>query len=472
LGEAEFIVFCDEGNIHSLSDMRALLALQDSSEHKPVLLFASSSSLYVQSLGYDSPEMETFLEEQGLSVIPQWLCTSGRDQMLRSLVTVQMGFGSIGRVKGLNRILDSIIAPIASFVQEAYFTFSNNNLRDFAKACEKLALQRMQSPLPFAVVKPTDAEIVRPIYTDTLKIQQLIADFLSEIKNLFRALFGPNNDAILLAMLEDLIEHFLAPALQHVYCAEDTGERKNKRFFLSVLEAVNDFLKVLSSVNASLIKDAKGDANMENMTELLWLSLVKRREAGALSPDEAASAVLKYYEIPFASKTFTFAIDTLLDSNKALIALDTLFGKAENDEVKEVLKSATTPSEVERHNGEFGSAIGGIISSVCELAQIPAFAQFCFRTFLFFGGGFFLGGKFDQQLEPNIVEDIQIVHTIANLVETCRHGEQCDEKESYQKILTRLEKILPSLVVKIFGQPKILKEMLYFYIIPKLIEKK
>ncbi len=448
--EAEFLVICDGA--------KAARALK----------FVSSAAFVVPAFDIDghhlfSPDLFKELETRSMAIVPRWVCTAGKEQAARSIVTLSMDFEALERVAVIRTVLDSICAPLTVFLQEACSSLKGQRPSNIATACESMARDRMANSKPFTVVKQDQKVMDIAIFVDAASLQEKISQLMVAVRLLFRTLFRNHNDAILLEMLEDLIVHVLTPKLQHVYCSEDMGERKSKVLFLRLLNGVQSFLKTYSSARSS-----GGD---------ITLIMRESRSSNFQSEPEAARAFLEHFELPFKSSTLMLILEQLISTGTPLIILEKLLRKAIE---KESPMAQSDPSvKIEEHKSEFGRVVGGIVCSVCEMAGISFVHQAALRVFLFFGGGYFLGGIVDQKLEPDIDKDIELVATLINIITACQDASNEDEPAVSASIVTLLRILVPILdaeklgpvLVEIVANPVLVRELTYFHVMPAMLAK-
>ncbi len=476
--EAEFVLLCD-----NVSDIELVSKVLDSFSGVTRFVMPLYSSLEKDGCAFfSSPKVTAVLETHKVVLVPRWLCTSGKDQMMRSIVSIPICFESLDRVASINAVLDSISAPVTTFVQEACFSLpgGETKLENFAAACEMTADRRVAEPKAFLVVKSEERKMRTTMFVDSASDQANISEFMTEIIRLFRALFGDHNDKILLDMLQDLITFFLMPVLQTAYCAADNGERKNKVLLLSVLDGVGSFLKAFAAASKDSAID---EGSMDPKTVMANMLLQRPINFAGGGQTEAATKLLEHFGIPFSTNTVMSLLEELVCSRKGLVVLDYVLAKANSStlsasqETRELDESV----EVEEHKSEFGRAIGGIVSSMCEIAKIPLIIQVGLKAFLFFGGGYFLGGKLDHLLEPNILDDIALVRTVVGILHACQDAQEESEDAARARIVAGLEKLIPNaarapekiglIFSTILGSPALVKELIYFHIVPAIIKK-
>lgn len=478
LCEAELVILTDESKLNSIGDMETFLGIV-SRNKRHVFLPAIFPSSKEQVTLLESEDMCNVLRACQFSQVPYWVCLSGENQMLRSLAAIPFDFHLLDRTSSIRLVLDSISSPITSFLQEAYSTYSSKDMSDFGLACKKLAMYKLENPQPLAKVNFEETRLTHlKIYSNFETVAENISELLAQVKILFRALFRDHNDAILLAIVEDLITCFLLPHLWHNYFLQDTGERKLKRFALSLLQGVESFLK-----NCSIaMRESKVSVEQQqhsSSSELLDY-LMQQRPKNLLDPMDAATAVLKHFGAPFTANTLILVIETLVSSKKLLVACESLLnGIAIKLEQEKVVGIKAVPTGSEKHKGEFGVAIGGIVSAICEMAEMSFASQLLLRVVLFFGGEYFLGQSFDQQLEPNVIEDIETIKIITEMVDACQFLQQGNGQEL--RIAATLAKIIPSVpmtsdahleisvvLTRILGDAELMRELVYYYIFPTL----
>ena len=488
--DAEVIVLCrDDFRLSSVDDLALLLSVFGGTGPH-FLFFARPLSLEQQQI-LDSEAATKMLLEHRCALVPHWLCVAGRDQMQKALITIPFDFSSRSRSLAINTVLESISAPITTFVQEAYYTFADKDVLNFFSACEKLARHRAEHPLLFTVVPQEKRKMPVEIFNDAANMQERIAEMLSVFKSLVRALLG-DIDALLLAVLEDLVSFFLLPALEFTYCADDNGERLNKRMAVTVLSGLDRFFRACCAAKRELIRDFPDDEAAQDAHFLEYL--VKQRDPEALDARQCLETLLRRYPIPFQLDTLTLVIKYVAESNRVFPALDVVLGKAAEakkktaDEEKEKKPPAEPQVEIrsdsEKHDSEFGTMIGSIMTNLCEFAQLSSVVILALRAVLFVGGSSFIGRTLDEHMEPNIHDDTKLVRNITKVIVGAKKIGPKDEVGTEERVVAKLRELVPSIPFSgdvpkllghafavILGNPDVLKELIFMYLLAAFIPK-
>jgi hypothetical protein len=431
--------------------------------------------------------------------VPHWLCVAGRDQMIKSIAVIPFDFDSESARSGaISAVLDSISLPVTRFTQEAYYTFAQKNILMFGHpACAKMARHKGEHPLPFEIVKKENRKLPVEVFNDGERMQHNIETMVSQIKLLIHTLLE-DYDCILLALFDDLLAYFVMQQLEIIYLAEDTGERPSKRTAVVVMEGIDKFFRACCNARTALSRDIAHDkANVLDSHELFFEYVKKQRPEEAMEEEEVTEDVMQRLKIPFSAKTITLLSERVVKSNKLLVVLDVVLTQSleandqkGQDKAEESPDSTPPPvgsqpdKSTEKHPGELGKALGGILASVAELLELPAILQFGLQAFFVLGGKHFIGKKLDDQMEPSIYEDIASVRNAIKIIRVAKVVTDNEAENVEERVLKKLTELMPfipftgdlpkkliSLLMLVAGNAKMMCELLYVYILPALIKK-